>query len=82
VARKMLRFRDMNGTELRQWVEANPGRVDELDARGQDARGQDARGHSPLYVAAIFKCATSRVVGGRKRRRRDCTDKWRAHRSR
>ena len=77
MARKMLRFRDMNGTKLRQWVEANPGRGDELDARGQDARG-----HSPLYVAAIFKFATSRVVGRRKRRRRECTDKWRAHRSR
>jgi hypothetical protein len=38
---EVLNFEDMNEAELRQWVEANPGRVNDRDSDGR----------TPLYAA-------------------------------
>jgi len=39
-----VKFSKMSEPELRQWVEANPGRVND----------RDSRGHTPLFVTAFF----------------------------
>lgn len=47
-----LSFREMSEAELRQWVEANPGRVNHRDSRGS----------MPLFSAACRKEGLSLVV--------------------
>ena len=47
-----LRFRQMSEAGLRQWVEANPGRVNDRDSEGL----------TPLIAAASIKESLSLVV--------------------
>ena len=46
-----LLFRDMDEAELRQWVEANPGRVN----------GRDKGGYTPLFTA-VFKFDSAPLI--------------------
>lgn len=48
----MLRFGAMNEAALRQWVEANPGRVNDFDDQW----------YAPLHVAAIYLSSLELVI--------------------
>jgi len=53
-AEEVLEFYYMDETELRQWVEANPGRVNDID--------RNRNGHTPLIAAACHRDSQSLVV--------------------